>query len=85
MRLYRRALPMCVTVGLGSGPNTSALLHSVNVPYVTETGVARLKGVGPTRFPKIPLAMNRSGWLEATLELARLARENRSGPDRRLQ
>jgi mannosyl-3-phosphoglycerate phosphatase len=77
-RLYRRTFPTCVTVGLGSGPNSTTLLHGVNLPFMAEKSTATLTRARLTRFPRIALAMNRSGWLAATLELARRARERYS-------
>jgi mannosyl-3-phosphoglycerate phosphatase len=78
-RLYRQAFSTCLTVGLGSGPNSSGLLHNVNIPFMTETCVANVNArpKTKTRFPRIALTMNRSGWLDTTLELARCARQHK--------
>ena len=76
-RLYRRAIPTCLTVGLGSGPNSTTLLNGVDIPFMTDRSVAGVSAGRLARFPRIALTMNRSGWLEATLELARQARQRR--------
>jgi mannosyl-3-phosphoglycerate phosphatase len=75
-RLYRRTFPTCLTVGLGNGPSSTALLHGVNIPFMTDKSAGGVQAGRLARFPRIALSMNRSGWLEATLELARRARQH---------
>lgn len=83
--LFRRAFPSFVTAGLGFGPESAALLRSVQVPFVAETRATGATAFPLARFPRIEVAASRAEWIGTMLELARRARQRPQGRSRAIQ